>query len=177
MTPRRADAQRNREKILVAARETFAECGLPAQMEDIAGRAGVGVGTLYRHFPTKDALLSELVRDHFDRFAERGRAALADGGDPWEVLSAHLWACAEQNREDRALAQVLASQPAFGEVLEEGDAVALVVASGSSIVPRVLGAGRDEASIAATTAPSRWGGRGRCRAAGPRSRAADAGPG
>jgi len=58
----RADARRNRERILEHAIAAFAEHGYDAQMDDIAVRAGVGVGTVYRHFPTKDALLAELVR-------------------------------------------------------------------------------------------------------------------
>jgi AcrR family transcriptional regulator len=51
--PLRADARRNREKVLAAARAVFAERGVDAQMDDVAGRADVGVGTVYRHFPTK----------------------------------------------------------------------------------------------------------------------------
>ena len=66
--PQRADARRNRERILDGAREVFAECGLDAQMDDVARRAGVGVGTVYRHFPTKEALLGELVRQKFRIF-------------------------------------------------------------------------------------------------------------
>ncbi|HVE68365.1 MAG TPA: helix-turn-helix domain-containing protein, partial [Solirubrobacteraceae bacterium] len=63
--PLRADARRNRERIMEAAREAFAESGLDAQMEDLARRAGVGVGTVYRHFPTKEALVEALVEDYF----------------------------------------------------------------------------------------------------------------
>ncbi|MDP8968015.1 MAG: TetR/AcrR family transcriptional regulator, partial [Actinomycetota bacterium] len=55
--PLRADARRNREKVVTAAAAAFAESGLEAQMEDIARRAGVGVGTVYRHFPTKETLV------------------------------------------------------------------------------------------------------------------------
>ena len=63
--PLRADAQRNHDRVLLAARELFAASGRDVQMEDIAARAGVGVGTIYRHFPTKTALLTEMVRDRF----------------------------------------------------------------------------------------------------------------
>ncbi len=58
----RADARRNREKVLRAAREAFAEEGADVQMDSVAHRAGVGVGTLYRHFPTKHALMAEIIR-------------------------------------------------------------------------------------------------------------------
>ncbi len=61
VTPRRADARRNRERVLEAAGEPFAEHGLDAQMPDVARRAGVGVGTVYRHFATKDALVEALA--------------------------------------------------------------------------------------------------------------------
>jgi AcrR family transcriptional regulator len=71
--PLRADARRNRDAILCAARELFASDGRDAQMEDIASRAGVGVGTVYRHFPTKAALLTDMVKQ---RFAEMTRIAL-----------------------------------------------------------------------------------------------------
>ena len=59
--PLRADARRNRERIIAAARIVFAERGVEAQMDDVAREAGVGVGTVYRHFPHKEALLGELV--------------------------------------------------------------------------------------------------------------------
>ena len=71
--PLRADARRNRERILESARAVFAECGAEAQIDDVASRAGVGVGTVYRHFPTKEALMVELVRQKF-RMMSTGRA-------------------------------------------------------------------------------------------------------
>jgi len=66
--PLRADARRNLERILASARSLFAERGPGAQMEDIATHAGVGIGTLYRRFPTKEALVTELVRERFQEF-------------------------------------------------------------------------------------------------------------
>jgi AcrR family transcriptional regulator len=66
----RADARRNRERIVTAGRELFARNGPEAQMDEIAARAGVGIGTVYRHFPTKEALLTEMVRERFQEFAE-----------------------------------------------------------------------------------------------------------
>jgi AcrR family transcriptional regulator len=74
--PLRADARRNRERILESARQLFAENGAEAQIDDVARHAGVGVGTVYRHFPTKEALLVELVRRQFRLFADRAREAL-----------------------------------------------------------------------------------------------------
>ncbi|HEX2415887.1 MAG TPA: helix-turn-helix domain-containing protein [Thermoleophilaceae bacterium] len=83
----RADARRNRDRIIAAAREAFAEYGSETQMDDIARRAGVGVGTLYRHFPTKDALTSELVKIKLAAFAERARAKFEADDRPWESLA------------------------------------------------------------------------------------------
>jgi AcrR family transcriptional regulator len=74
----RADARRNRERILAAARELFAGGPPEVQMDELAQRAGVGVGTLYRHFPDKEALMGELVRERFELFNERLQVAVAD---------------------------------------------------------------------------------------------------
>src|SRR5262247_2909084 len=68
--PLRADARRNRERVLEAARACFREDGSNAQMDDVASRAGVGVGTVYRHFPDKAALLEALISERFREFAE-----------------------------------------------------------------------------------------------------------
>jgi AcrR family transcriptional regulator len=85
--PLRADARRNRERILQSAREVFAEYGMDAQMDDIARGAGVGVGTVYRHFPTKEALMVELVRQKFRLFAAGAREALQRDGEPFDVFA------------------------------------------------------------------------------------------
>ncbi|MFI2607589.1 TetR/AcrR family transcriptional regulator [Kitasatospora sp. NPDC018619] len=87
--PLRADARRNRAKVLAAAREAFTAEGLAVPLDEIARRAGVGAGTVYRHFPTKEALFEAVVTDTLESQAERGRAAL--GGDgPGEELFAFL---------------------------------------------------------------------------------------
>ena len=89
--PMRADARRNRERILAAARELFASSRPEVQIDDVARRAGVGIGTVYRHFPDKEALMGELVRERFKVFNERMRQALEEGGDePFEALAASL---------------------------------------------------------------------------------------
>jgi AcrR family transcriptional regulator len=106
----RADARRNRERVLEAARECFARSGLDAQVDDIAKRAGVGVGTVYRHFPTKDALAAALASDHFRRLAERARDAL-EQDDAWEAFTEFMRRSAAQQAGDLALAEVMAAQP------------------------------------------------------------------
>jgi AcrR family transcriptional regulator len=85
--PLRADARRNRERILDAARALFAECGHGTQMDDVARRAQVGVGTVYRHFPTKTALIGELLATKFRTHAEAARRHQADdAGDAWAAF-------------------------------------------------------------------------------------------
>jgi AcrR family transcriptional regulator len=86
--PLRADARRNREKIMASAAELFASRGREAQMEEIAAHCGLGMGTLYRHFPSKQALLTAMVRERFRGMADLARAAeqIADSGEAFEVL-------------------------------------------------------------------------------------------
>jgi AcrR family transcriptional regulator len=101
--PLRADARRNRARILAAARELFASERPEVGMDDLAHHAGVGVGTLYRHFPDKQALMAELVRERFGIFNERLReAVLADGGDPFEALAETMRFNAGSVAEDAA---------------------------------------------------------------------------
>jgi AcrR family transcriptional regulator len=105
--PLRADARRNRERIIAAARELFAELGRDAQMDDLAGRAGVGVGTVYRHFPTKEAVLAELLHQRFAAFNANAAAALESDGEPFEVLADLLRANAELMAADVATRHAL----------------------------------------------------------------------
>ncbi len=83
--PKRADARRNYEKVLAAAREAFAEGGESTSLEEIARRAGVGIGTLYRHFPNRQALVEALYVDEVEGLCRS--AAELDGADPWEALN------------------------------------------------------------------------------------------
>ena len=83
--PKRADARRNYEKVLSAAREAFAEGGESTALEEIARRAGVGIGTLYRHFPNRQALLEALYVGEVEEMCRS--AAELDGSDPWEALN------------------------------------------------------------------------------------------
>ena len=110
----RADARRNREGVLNAARERFSTEGLDCQMEDIARSAGVGVGTVYRHFPNKRDLIAALVADRFQRLAERAEAALAED-DPWQAFCDLMRDSARLQMSDRALSEYIASQPDLGQ--------------------------------------------------------------
>ncbi|HEX3511158.1 MAG TPA: helix-turn-helix domain-containing protein [Solirubrobacteraceae bacterium] len=104
----RADARRNRELILAAARELLASDQPDVQIDAIAARAGVGVGTVYRHFPDKEALMGELVRERFNGFNARLQEAIDDGGgDPFETLAAALRANAAETASDAATRRAL----------------------------------------------------------------------
>ena len=103
--PLRADARRNREAILKAAKVVLAKYGTAAQMDDIARKANVGVGTVYRHFPTKEALVRALVAERMETIAGYVVEALEDP-DPWHGLVTSLWRGAELGAKDRALSQV-----------------------------------------------------------------------
>jgi AcrR family transcriptional regulator len=107
--PLRADARRNREKVLAAARAVFAEQGVDAQMDDVARRADVGVGTVYRHFPTKEALLNALTDELFAVIAVHTRTLLTLD-DPWEAFTRALWFGAEKTAGDRAFTEIMAAQ-------------------------------------------------------------------
>lgn len=78
MKPLRADALRNRQKILDTAEQMFARQGLGVSVDDIARETGIGVGTLYRHFPTKHALIAALAGGHFAKFADRAEQLAAE---------------------------------------------------------------------------------------------------
>jgi AcrR family transcriptional regulator len=83
----RADAVRNRARLLEVAREAFEENGAEVSLEEIARNAGVGIGTLYRHFPTRDALLAAVFRDRIDGLAQFGDELL-DAPDAFDALDA-----------------------------------------------------------------------------------------
>ena len=101
----RSDARRNREAILSAASRLFTDEGVEAQMPDVARAANVGVGTVYRHFPTKDDLIAALVALRFERMAERGRECL-QMDDAWEAIAEFIRFSARIQAEDRGLSDV-----------------------------------------------------------------------
>src|SRR5919199_2999337 len=84
--PLRADAARNRDRVLRAARDAFAESGLEVGVEEIARRAGVGKGTLYRRFPTKEALVNAIFEDRLDELEALAARAEREG-DAWAAFA------------------------------------------------------------------------------------------
>lgn len=130
--PLRADARRNRERVLTAARAAFARDGAEIQMESVARAAGVGIGTLYRHFPTKQALIAELARQWIAEGAA-GAATALSYTDPWEAFSTFVLRSAEIMSRDRGLRDVFgdlgkiapadSGPAAFGEYRTRVDAL------------------------------------------------------
>lgn len=136
--PLRADAARNREKLLAAAREAFTADGAEASLEDIARRAGVGIGTLYRNFPTRQALLEAVYVDEVAAIC----AAAEDLDDlaPWDALVAWLRSFADYATTKKALgAELMAyldgEAPVFLQCRQS------IVAAGAPLLERARSAG------------------------------------
>src|SRR4051795_373290 len=110
----RADARRNREAVVAAAKKLFADEGLDAQMPDVAKAAKVGVGTVYRHFPTKEDLIAALAAERFERLAEKAREGM-EADDPWQGFCDFIRFSAQIQADDRGLCEVMGSRP---EVME-----------------------------------------------------------
>jgi AcrR family transcriptional regulator len=106
----RADARRNRERILTSARKQFAEHGLELHVGELARDAQVGVGTVYRHFPCKEDLLQALADERFAYFAEQAREAL-DDPDPWNGFCELLRESGRVVATDRALSEAMDQLP------------------------------------------------------------------
>src|SRR5215218_9116512 len=102
----RADAERNRERVLNAAREVFAEQGLDASTNEIARRAGVGIATLFRRFPTRDDLVAAAFEDKMSAYAAAIEDALADP-DPWQGFCDYIERVCRMQADDRGFADVL----------------------------------------------------------------------
>lgn len=102
--PLRADARRNRQRVLDAAKVVVAEHGPDSSLDEIARRAGVGIGTLYRHFPTRQALLEAVFRDSTEQLADYGRDLLDSDDEPHDALRAWLHAQVEHAATHCALA-------------------------------------------------------------------------
>ena len=112
----RRDKARNQELILRSAHEVFTELGTDVGMEAVASRAGVGVGTVYRHFPDKTELVEALVAERFRQFAEASTAAL-EAEDAWLGFRSWLESCAEIQAEDRMVCDFVTE--AIGEERRE----------------------------------------------------------
>jgi AcrR family transcriptional regulator len=145
--PLRADAQRNRERILQAADEMFAAQGVDASIDDIANRAGVGVGTLYRNFPTKEALLQGLFVARMQPLITAARDA-AEAADPGEAFVAFMRRLGDEFVNFKALAEVMASSGM--DLSAKAEASADLLQAGDALLRRAQDAGdvRPDVSIA-----------------------------
>jgi len=143
MRPMRADARRNYDKLVAAAREIFAAEGTSAPLEDVAARAGVGIGTLYRRFPTRQALLEAVYLEEVQAIA----AAAAELSDlePWEALSQWLHRYVGFAATKRALTEaLLEAAPESGVLLACRTAL---LDAGSALIERAQEAGAVRADV------------------------------
>ena len=146
----RADARRNRRRVLDAARTSFAEEGLDVHVENIARRAGVGVGTVYRHFPTKEHLLQALADDRFAGLADAARGAL-DDPDPWNGFAGFMRYSAGVMAEDRALSEAMDQRPEMcGQAAQDVKLLEIV----GELIARARAAGALREDVVADDVPS-----------------------
>jgi len=133
--PMRADARRNYERILAVAREAFLEHGAAASLDDIARRAGVGPGTLYRHFPNRSTLLDAVYRENVDQLCA-GAYQLAKSEPPFEALSKWLRCLAVSMSAHQGLKAAIAEEGLDLSVCRE-----LYYEAGNALLDRALEAG------------------------------------
>jgi AcrR family transcriptional regulator len=104
--PLRRDAERNRQRVLAAAAQVFTERGIDATLDEVARAAGVGIGTVYRRFPDKEALIAALFRERIDNLVTVAEDALA-APDPWQGLVSYLEYAAAAMADDTGLRQLM----------------------------------------------------------------------
>ncbi|MBP2478183.1 AcrR family transcriptional regulator [Crossiella equi] len=143
--PRRRDAARNQDRILAVARELVDE-GVPLQLNDVARRAGLGVGTVYRHFPTPEALLETVATPRLTGLAEDGERALAEP-DAWLAFSGFLGRVVEAQFGDAALSPVTAAAEDALPATTELKRTLWTV--GAELLARVKAAGEVRADLSA----------------------------
>ena len=145
-----AHAERNRQRVVSAARDAFAELGLEAPMDEIARRAGVGVGTLYRRYPTRADLITAAFEAKMNAYAEAARQALADP-DPWAGFCGFMTYSTRVMAEDRALSEAMDQRPVnCGRAAERAGLPDLI----GAVVERAQADGRLRDDITAADVPS-----------------------
>jgi AcrR family transcriptional regulator len=135
--PKRADARRNYDKLVAAARAAFTEDGTSAPLEDVAQRAGVGIGTLYRHFPTRQALLEAVYVDEVEAMAHA--ADELSELPPWDALSQWLHQYVGFAATKRALNEALVETAPDSDVL--GACRTALTGAGTKLLDRAQRAG------------------------------------
>lgn len=143
MSPLRKDAARNWDRIVAVARELVNE-GTPLQLNDVARRAGLGVGTVYRHFATTEALLETVATPCLERLTHHGQQALADD-EPWHALRGFLEQVVEAQVTDPALVKVVSAPtkalPRTTELMQQLESL------GSALIARARAAGHVRGSV------------------------------
>src|SRR3989442_2506526 len=136
----RADARRNRDQLLIAARDVFVERGAGAPLEEIARRAGVGIATLYRRFPERESLMRAVVLDALDRVAQEAEHALAEEPDAFEALARYMHRALEL--------RIAAVIPALlGEIPMHDEEILRARTAGSSPVEEMIRAAQAEGTL------------------------------
>ena len=138
--PQRADARRNYETLIAAARDTFATDGVSASLEEIARKAGVGIGTLYRHFPTRQDLFESVYADDVEAVCALGDEVA--NLPPWDALATWLLRFVDYLGTKRALAEVVNFQSEF---FQGGRAA--VMAVGERLLTQAQEAGMARAEV------------------------------
>jgi AcrR family transcriptional regulator len=161
--PRRADAERNRARILAAASDLFAERGLDASMPELAERAGVGVGTLYRAFPDKDHLLGAVIAERLRWLASQIEVA-AESTDPWAAFTDVVWKGAALHVKDRAFHQCMRAALELPDVRE---ARSRTLDAFQRLIERAQAAGDMRGDVVAEDIPMLLSGVGLSKVAGP----------
>jgi AcrR family transcriptional regulator len=142
----RQDAQRNRERILEAARDTFKEHGLDAPLEDIARRAGVGIATLYRRFPTRDALIEEVFVDVVLSFRQTAEEALQIE-DAWTAFSTFVGQMCARQAQNWGLKDLLCMRFPDSKLMEDARE------SGRETVQRLLARAQADGAVRGDVTP------------------------
>lgn len=114
----RRDAARNRARLLEAARDTFNERGIEAPLDEVARRAGVGIGTLYRRFPNRDALVEALFEEKWIDYRKVAEVAMEEA-DPWQAFRGYIQRICEMQAEDRGFTDVLTTTFPSSQAIEK----------------------------------------------------------
>ncbi|MFF5081791.1 TetR/AcrR family transcriptional regulator [Actinoplanes sp. NPDC000266] len=147
--PLRRDAQRNRERVLEAAREVFATRGFAATLDDVAHHAGVGVGTVYRRFPTKESLVEALFTERIAGMVTLAEECLAEPS-AWDGLTRFMTVACRTHSDDRGLRDAMLSLGMKKRFPEAGDRMETVI---TELVARAKAEGTLRADFEATDVP------------------------
>jgi AcrR family transcriptional regulator len=138
--PLRADARRNRDKVLRAAREAFAASGYGVPLDEIAARAGVGPGTVYRHFPSKEALFEAVTAARVSDLVDEARAG-AVAADPGEAFFGFLGRLSQEAAAKRDLPEAISVEGGLRDSIQDALGVLLVRAQRAGAVRPDVGTG------------------------------------